>query len=128
MSDLGALLSSLGACKEAQHWAKGRPMSRRSWQRCERADWLLWLAATLGVDRRYHVGRLEELAEALTSCDEAFVVFESGSAWREALGFKGIAAGVGAQAMLDNNNDEDEEGDEEEGDEDGEDFEDEDEG
>ncbi len=78
----------------------------------------------LGVDRRYHAGRLEEIAEALSACDEAFVVFESGSAWREALGFTGIAQGVGAQAMLEGEEgDEDEEGDEED-DEDGEDFED----
>ncbi len=69
----------------------------------------------LGVDRRYHAGRLEELAEALASCDEAYVVFESGSAWREALGFKGIAAGVGAQAMLEGGDDD--EGDDEDGDE-----------
>lgn len=78
----------------------------------------------LGVDRRYHVGRLEELAEALSGCDEAYVVFESGSAWREALGFTGIAKGVGANAMLegDEGDDEDDDGDEEgdEGDDEGE--------
>ncbi len=42
-------------------------------------------------------------------------MFESGSAWREALGFKGIAAGVGAQAMLEGGDDD--EGDDEDGDE-----------
>ncbi len=76
----------------------------------------------LGVDRRYHVGRLEELAEALAGANEAFVVFESGAAWREALGFAGIAKGVGAEAMLEGEeaDEEDEEGDEGEGsDEDG---------
>ena len=59
----------------------------------------------LGVDRRYHVGRLE------------------------ALGFTGVAQGVGAEAMLDGEEADDEDGDDEdedEGDEDG-DFEDDDE-
>jgi hypothetical protein len=77
----------------------------------------------LGVDRRYHVGRLGEIAEALSACDEAFVVFESGSAWREALGFTGISQGVGAEAMLegeepDEEDEEDEDGDDEDGDDD----------
>lgn len=78
----------------------------------------------LGFDHKYHAGRLEELAEALAACDEAFVVFESGGAWREALKFAGIAAGAGAAAYLegedeegDDDEDADEEGDEEDGDE-----------
>lgn len=82
----------------------------------------------LGVDRRYHVGRLEEIATNLAVCDEAFVVFESGAAWREALGFTGVAQGVGAEAMLDGEEADDEDGDDEEGDDDEDgDFEDDDE-
>ncbi len=41
----------------------------------------------LGTDQRYTMGRLEALAERISGADEAFVVFDSGSAWREAVGF-----------------------------------------
>ncbi|MFO0609982.1 MAG: DUF72 domain-containing protein [Polyangiales bacterium] len=73
----------------------------------------------LGFDNKYHSGRLEELAEALAGCEEAFVVFESGGAWREALKFAGIAAGAGASAFLDGEEGEDGDDDEDD-DEDGE--------
>jgi hypothetical protein len=68
----------------------------------------------LGFDNKYHSGRLEELAEALAGCEEAFVVFESGGAWREALKFAGIAAGAGASAFLDGEEGEDGDDDEDE--------------
>lgn len=41
------------ACSEAMAWAtetKGSPQSL--WDACERADWLLWLAARVGADRK----------------------------------------------------------------------------
>lgn len=83
----------------------------------------------LGMDRRYHPGRLEELAEELADVEEAFVVFESSSAWREALGFAGVAKGLGANALLEEGDDEDgdegDEGDEDEGGDEGDDEEDE---
>lgn len=85
----------------------------------------------LGVDQRYHVGRLEEIAEALAGADEAFVVFASNAAWREALGFKALAAGLEADELLDDEDaaeadDEEEDADDEDGDfEDGDDEEDE---
>ena len=45
------LLERLGACVEAQRWYDGRD-SREAWEVCERGDWLLWVAARLGVDRK----------------------------------------------------------------------------
>ena len=74
----------------------------------------------LGFDNKYHSGRLEELAEALAGCEEAFVVFESGGAWREALKFAGIAAGAGAAAFLDGEEGGDDEEEDDDEDDDGE--------
>ena len=47
------LLKRYRACKEAQEWAEehGGPLEDL-WRDCERGDWLLWLAAKAGVDRR----------------------------------------------------------------------------
>ena len=36
----------------------------------------------------------------LADCEAAYVVFESGQAWREALKFAGVAAGLGVKAYL----------------------------
>jgi hypothetical protein len=50
-----ALLSILDryyACRDACKWAGKRRASRASWCACERGDWLLWIAAAVGVDRR----------------------------------------------------------------------------
>jgi hypothetical protein len=46
------LLKKHGACRDARTWATGRTVSEDSWLACERGDWLLWIAARLGVDRR----------------------------------------------------------------------------
>ncbi len=70
----------------------------------------------LGFDHRYHVGRLEEIVEKLSGCDEAWVVFESSHGWREACGLQGLVAGLGADALVDEDEDE---GDEDEGDDEG---------
>lgn len=70
----------------------------------------------LGYDHKYHAGRLEEIAEKLADVEEAYVVFESGQAWREALKFAGVAAGLGVKAYL--NEEESEADDAEEDDED----------
>ena len=44
-------LLALRACNEACAWV-GRRSLRTAWRLCERGDWMLWLAATAGVDRR----------------------------------------------------------------------------
>jgi hypothetical protein len=46
------LLEKYNACRDACTWATGRTVSEDSWLACERGDWLIWIAARLGVDRR----------------------------------------------------------------------------
>ena len=48
-------MSRLDACEEATEWVQGLPAdmpASDAWQRCERADWLLWLAGRAEVDRK----------------------------------------------------------------------------
>ena len=50
----------LNACEPARAWITKQlaipgMTLRRMWRRCRRPDWLLWVAARLGVDRRYVV-------------------------------------------------------------------------
>ena len=40
------------ACDTAIEWSLSIPDPRDAWERCERGDWLLWISAELGVDRR----------------------------------------------------------------------------
>lgn len=47
-------LKDLGACKDAVEWVNGRSL-RKCWQVADRADWMLWLADELGIDRRLRV-------------------------------------------------------------------------
>lgn len=75
----------------------------------------------LGTDQRYTMGRLEALAERIAGADEAFVVFDSGSAWREAVGFAKLVG-----ELLGSDDDEGEDLGDEEDDEEDEDGEDED--
>ena len=44
-------LASVGACPDAKVWAAQRS-AREAWAECERADWLLWWAATAEIDRK----------------------------------------------------------------------------
>jgi hypothetical protein len=39
------------ACRESLKWLEGRDLTQ-AWAECERGDWLLWLAATAGIDRK----------------------------------------------------------------------------
>ena len=64
-------LVRLGACGEAVEWAKTQPSLKTAWNTCERGDWMLWLAARIGVDRR---------AIVLAACDCAEL---SAPHWRE---------------------------------------------
>lgn len=48
---LRSRLISLYACDEALEWV-GRRSLQTAWRLCERGDWMLWLAAHVGVDRR----------------------------------------------------------------------------
>ena len=44
------LLAKLGACQDAIDWYAEKD-SQEAWESCERGDWLLWIAAHLGVDK-----------------------------------------------------------------------------
>ena len=48
---LKAWLRSLGACCESLEWIGDRDLVT-AWTECPRGDWLLWLAAKVGIDRR----------------------------------------------------------------------------
>lgn len=74
----------------------------------------------LGADQRYTMGKLEALAERIAGADEAFVVFDSGAAWREAVGFAKLAGELIASDGDDEGDDLDDE-DDEDSDEDGDD-------
>ena len=41
-----ALLNELGACPEAQRWARGKSLAV-AWKTCKRGDWLLWLCGKM---------------------------------------------------------------------------------
>jgi hypothetical protein len=47
-------LERLGACSEAVKWAKPKKSidGNKAWRDCPRGDWLLWLAARAGVERK----------------------------------------------------------------------------
>lgn len=46
---LNAVLVRLGACGDAQEWAKGKSLDR-AWKTCKRSDWMIWLLARTTVD------------------------------------------------------------------------------
>jgi hypothetical protein len=49
--ELAKTLRRLGACREAREWAKGKSLAE-VYEALHRADWWLWLAALVGVDRK----------------------------------------------------------------------------
>jgi len=53
MTDWKTTILALGPCEDAAVWVMDREGSAyAAWRACERGDWLLWIAARLGVDRR----------------------------------------------------------------------------
>jgi hypothetical protein len=44
-------LFALGACDDADDWV-GNKSLRCAWRTCSRGDWMIWLAAKAGVDRK----------------------------------------------------------------------------
>ena len=51
--DLLSSLQRLGACSDSLSWVRSQDGSAYDlWRRCDRGDWLLWLAARAGVDRQ----------------------------------------------------------------------------
>jgi hypothetical protein len=59
-----SVLAELEACSESREWLDGfRGSVPRAWAACARGDWLLWLAARVGVDRRLIVLAACDIAE-----------------------------------------------------------------
>jgi len=57
-------LVALGACEEAVEWARGQKDPEIAWQSCERADWMLWIAA-MRCERRLVVHAALDCAETV---------------------------------------------------------------
>jgi uncharacterized protein YecE (DUF72 family) len=72
----------------------------------------------LGSDRRYHEGRLQDLAEALSNAQEAFVVFDTATGFTEASKLR-VMIEEGIHEAHDDEDGEDEDEDEDEDGEDG---------
>jgi hypothetical protein len=54
-SELLEFLASIDSCEDATEWLKARPQDEsleQTWEVCEDARWMLWLAAYLGVDQK----------------------------------------------------------------------------
>ena len=47
----GTELEKMDACGSGVDWAGDRSLAE-IWRDCERGDWMLWLAARIGVDRK----------------------------------------------------------------------------
>ena len=58
-------LLKLDACSEALDWVDEHPKlsPAQLWATCSRADWLLWLAGRVGVDRKTLVSAAADCAE-----------------------------------------------------------------
>ena len=50
MKTFQELLTNLSACSDAKEWASDRTIAQVVTD-CHRGDWLLWLAARIGIDR-----------------------------------------------------------------------------
>lgn len=79
------LLMSIGTCYEACEWAKGKTL-REAWMTCNRADWLLWLAIRLGIDRKKYVRATCACTRTVlyllpTAEDEPRLAVEAAEAW-----------------------------------------------
>jgi hypothetical protein len=53
-TELTAALTTHDACDEAIAWVESsrRKLAAKIWDDCERGDWMLWIAARAGVDRK----------------------------------------------------------------------------
>lgn len=56
-------LAALKACPEAREWV-GKKTLAAAWKTCPRGDWMIWLSAKAGVDRRL-------IVEAACRCAES---------------------------------------------------------
>lgn len=63
-------LVTAGACKNAVAWARRQPTATAAWAACERADWMLWLAAKLSSTE----ARRREIVRAACACARTALV------------------------------------------------------
>jgi hypothetical protein len=61
------LLEQLHACKEARTWATGKTL-QEVWEKCERGDWLLWLAGRMEGKSGWHTR--QQIVLAACACAE----------------------------------------------------------
>jgi hypothetical protein len=95
-------LKALGACYDSRDWARSRSgePARRLYEECSRADWLVWLAARVGVEPAL-------VMEAVCACVEACRLPASevlAVAWALDVGRRSVRGGVSSeesQAALD---------------------------
>jgi hypothetical protein len=66
---VSSILRQFGACQGALDWlaANQRPTFLEVWNECPRGDWLIWLAARAGIDRRLIVLAACDCAETSVS-------------------------------------------------------------
>jgi len=86
LADLVLTLERLRACSDAVDWARTQTGLYSAWRSCPRGDWLLWIAARLGVDRRVVVFAACQCArEALQFVpageDRTRIAIETAEAW-----------------------------------------------
>lgn len=60
------LLKEFGACLDARHWFKNSELEpEQAWNECRQADWLIWLARKLRIDKNKIKIALCECAKAI---------------------------------------------------------------
>jgi len=70
------LLKRLSACDDAVAWCRKYKSLANCWRHCDRADWLLWFAARIGVDRKL-------IALAACGCAETSLQYIQNIRYRE---------------------------------------------
>ena len=77
-------LKRLRACGNAVEYAAKHDTLEAAWNNCERGDWLLWLAAKAGVDRKLVVSAACDCAETssyLWTDDRPRLAIETARRW-----------------------------------------------
>ena len=58
-------LKKIDACSKSLKWAGNRKTSKAAWLACPRADWLLWLAGRIGIDKNLIILAACDIAESV---------------------------------------------------------------
>ena len=65
MQNLKTYLVNNNACYNSIKWAGKRRINKAAWLSCPRGDWLLWLAARIGIDKNLIVFAACDCAESV---------------------------------------------------------------